>query len=226
MVDLATLAAVPMKAESDLRMVEIIMLKWKCPDVEAKCAERIIRYTDWPFKLNVYDNRPNTPNTARAWNKLVMDSTCGYVCLIDSDAFVPDVKPCWLTRMMACFEQPGCRLVVPVTDRCSTVRQRAGRAVEYPRAEKFDDTWSGFCFLFHRNLLDDIGEFDEEFVGYGQDSEFAERLTRNGGGTYIRRDVFVQHLHGASFKAATSSGEHDSVADRAYAQELFARKTT
>ena len=224
MVDLATLAAVPMAEESDLRMVEIIVLKWRCPDVEVRCAERIIRNTQWPFKLNFYDNRPNTPNTARIWNKLIRQATCDYVCVIDSDAFVPDTRPCWLTRMMEAFDNPDCRLVVPLTNNCASTQQRASDAEAYPSCVRDDRVWAGFCFLMRRSLIDEVGEFDEEFVGYGQDSEFSVRLARNGGGTYIRHDVWVEHLHGASFKAATATGEHDATADRAYAQAVYLRK--
>jgi hypothetical protein len=51
------------------------------------------------------------------------------------------------------------------------------------------------------------------------------RLARQGGGSYVRRDVFVEHVHGASFSAAGKSGEHDPTADRAYAQQLYLEKT-
>jgi hypothetical protein len=218
------LAAIPMLSEHGMRMVEIIVLKWKCPDVEVQCAERIIRYTQWPFKLNVYDNRPNTPNTARIWNKLIHDATCDYVCVIDSDAFVPECSPCWLTRMMETFKHPDCRLVVPMTNRCASPQQRADGPDDYASVVSGAGVWAGFCFLMRKSLVEEIGPFDEEFVGYGQDSEFAVRLSRNGGGSYIRRDVWVEHLHGASFKQATQTGEYDAAADRAYAQELYLRK--
>lgn len=222
--DLATLARVPMKDEREMYMVEIIALKWKRPDVESKCAQRIIENTAWPFKLNVYDNRPNTPNTSRIWNKLIRDATCEYVCVIDSDAFVPAVSPCWLTRMMETFRSPDCRVVVPVTNNCASPQQKAVKAEPYPSAERNDGIWAAFCFLMRKSLLDEVGPFDEEFVGYGQDSEFAHRLAQKGGGTFIRRDVWVEHLHGASFKQATASGEYDATADRAYAQELYLKK--
>lgn len=227
MVDLAQLAAVPMREESDLRTVEIIVLKWRCPDVETKCVERIIRYTEWPFKLVVYDNRPNTPNTSRIWNRLIRAATCDYVCVIDSDAFVSRSSPCWLTRMMESFDQPDCRLVVPLTNRCASPQQRDDGPDPYPSSVRDDRVWAGFCFLARRSLFYEyeIGPFDEEFVGYGQDSEFAVRLARAGGGTYIRRDVWVEHLHGASFRAAAAAGTHDDTADRAYAQRLYLAKT-
>ena len=223
MVDLATLATVPMKTEREMRMVEIIVLKWKMPEVEVQCAERIIRHTQWPFKLTLYDNRLNTPNTARIWNKLIRDATCDYVCVMDSDVFVQQSSPCWLTRMMETLEQPDCRLVVPLTNRCSCADQKVP-IEQYPSALRFSGEWSGFCFLMRKSLIDYVGPFDEEFVGYGQDSEFAIRLSRNSGGCYIRRDVFVEHIHGASFKVAGESGEHDYERDREYARELYFKK--
>lgn len=224
MVDHARLAQIPMRSERDMRTVEIVVLKWKAPDVEVKCAEHIIRFTDWPFKLNFYDNRLNTPNTSRIWNKLIRDATCDYVCVIDSDAFVPNTKPCWLTRMMECFDNPDCRLVTPVTNRCAS-HQRCEGPRSYPSFEHNNAIWAGFCFLMRKSLLDEVGPFDEEFVGYGQDSEFAWRLAQRGGGTYVRSDVYVDHVHSASFKAASAAGEYDATADRAYAQQLYLAKT-
>src|SRR4051812_20927799 len=89
------LAKIPMKSESEMRMVEIIILKFKEPEVEAECAKRIIENTNWPFKLTIYDNRQNTASTAKIWNKLIRESTCDYILFIDSDAYVPKCKPCW-----------------------------------------------------------------------------------------------------------------------------------
>ena len=224
MTDFAALASVPLRSESELRMVEIVMLKWKCPE-EARSAVNIIRYTDWPFTLTVYDNRANTPNTARAWNSLIRRSACDYVCVIDSDAFVQKYKPCWLTRMMETFDlHDDCRLVLPVTNRCSTPAQKALGDQKYPSMERHDGEWSGFCFLMRKTLLEEVGPFDEEFCGYGQDSEFSIRMARKGGGAYIRRDVWIDHIHGASFKAAAREG-YAAIADRVYAQKLFVEKT-
>src|SRR3972149_6350445 len=52
----------PLVSEKESKRVEIIILKYKNPDVEAKCLEYIIKNTDWPYKLTVYDNRNNTAN--------------------------------------------------------------------------------------------------------------------------------------------------------------------
>jgi len=62
---IAQLSKIPMKSEAEMKMVEIIVLKFKDPEVEVECVKRIIENTDWPFKLTVYDNRQNTASTAR-----------------------------------------------------------------------------------------------------------------------------------------------------------------
>jgi hypothetical protein len=219
------LARLPMRDERAMQMVEIIVLKWKCPEIETKCAQHLISHTAWPFKLVMYDNRPNSPNTSRIWNKLIRQATCEFVCVMDSDVFVQPSEPCWLQRMMDTFARfPDCRLVLPVTDRCSTPAQKVTAPDQFPAVVRHDHEWSGFCFLMRKNLIEQVGEFDQEFVGYGQDSEFSMRLAREGGGSYIRRDVMVNHLHGASFRTASLLGAHDDLADREYAQRLFQAK--
>lgn len=217
--NIADLATRPLADEQEIGMVEIIVLKWKRPDVETRCARQIIENTEWPYKLVIYDNRMNPPNTAKIWNKLIRQATCDYICLIDSDAFVPRTNPCWLTRMMETFSRLNCRLVLPITNNCSTPAQKVPEE-PYPAADLHHGEWSGFCFLFHRSLLYQVGPFDEEFVGYGQDSEFSVRLERKTGGAYIRRDVFVEHIQGASFKTDPAY----ATADREHAQKLYLEK--
>lgn len=226
--DIERIAALPLKTEAELQMVEIIVLNWKRPDLESRCAEHIIRNTRHPYKLTMYDNRHNSQNTAKIWNKLIRESRCPFVCMLDSDAFVPPMKKaCWLELMVdTFFSSPKCRLVVPM-GQCATRAQAIPESgiMAHPWPVPIHGEWSGFCFLVRPQLLLEIGPFDEEFVGYGQDTEFAIRLERSGGGAYLRRDVWVEHLRGGSFGAATESGEYDAAADRAYAQELFLRKT-
>ncbi len=50
------LAKIPMKTESEMQMDEIVVLKYKAPEVEVERIKRIIENTNWPFKLTVYDN--------------------------------------------------------------------------------------------------------------------------------------------------------------------------
>lgn len=195
------LALVPMTNDRETKRVEIIMLKFKeSPEIIDKAIHRIIHNTDWPFKLTIFDNRLNSPNTSRIWNKLVRESTCDYVLIIDSDAYVPAEKtsPCWLTRMMESIEQTG--IVIPVSSSQGGAMQHVSGPTLYPDPTPNTGAWSGYCFLFSKIAYHNVGKFDESFYIYGQDSEWAIRAARGVGGAIMRRDVFVEHIGGASFK--------------------------
>ncbi len=61
------------------KCVEIICLKYKEPDQESKCVDRIVRHTDWPFKLTLVDTRGLSANFAKLWNRYVYKSDCDYI---------------------------------------------------------------------------------------------------------------------------------------------------
>ena len=218
------LAKRPMTDDKATRRVEIIMLKFKEePKVIDKAISNIIHFTDHPFKLTVYDNRLNPPNTSKIWNKLVSESSCDYIMLIDSDAFVPKTSPCWLTRMMESIDEAG--LVLSVGDNVSG-GNHATRAAQYPSAEKytfakFRGAWTGYCFLFKKSLWQEH-PFDERFYMYGQDSAWGLERDHEAG-AILRKDVLVRHLHSYSFKKAAAAGELDRDADKQYARALYKR---
>lgn len=211
------LAKVPVRDDELIQRVEIIVLKFKePPEVIDKCISRIIHNTDWPFKLTIFDNRLNTPNTSRIWNKLIREATCRYVLVMDSDAFIPakKTKPCWLTRMMESIDQTG--FVIPVSSAPGGANQHVSGPLPYPTSTINKGIWSGYCFLFDREgEWKRVGEFDERFYIYGQDSEFAHRVAKYGGAV-MRQDVFVEHIGGFSFKQDPIRED-----DKLYARELF-----
>lgn len=210
------LAKVPLTDDVETKRVEIIMLKFKeKPEIIDEAIMRIVHNTNHPFKLTIFDNRLNSPNTSKIWNKLIKESTCEYVCIIDSDAYVPDVEPCWLTRMMESIEETG--IVIPVCDIGGGANQKVSKAEEYPSFEINKGVWSGYCFLVDRLVFDQHGYFDERFLMYGQDSEWAWRTK----GAVMRKDVLVKHIGGASFKS-----DPRREADKLYARTLFNKLTT
>ncbi len=220
--EIKDLAAQPLSAEREKRRVEIIMLKFReDPEIIDKALTRIVHNTLWPFKLTVFDNRPlpgeeNNRNTSRIWNMLVEQSTCDYVLIIDSDAYIPGGKldPCWLTRMMESIDETG--IVIPVSSAGGGAHQHVSGPLKYGTTSRNRDAWSGYCFLFSKAAYLKNGPFDERFYIYGQDSEWAVRAGRKIGGAVMRHDVFVEHIGSASFG---SDPLHDK--DKLYARELF-----
>jgi hypothetical protein len=215
MTNIAELAKKPLTDDSETRRVEIIMLKFKEePILIDDAISRLVHNTDWPFKLTIFDNRLNSANTSKIWNKLIKESTCDYVLIIDSDAYVPKLEPCWLTRMMESIDQTG--IVIPVSDCAGGAHQRVFRPEKGTMINQ--DAWSGYCFLVYKGVFEKFGFFDERFYMYGQDSEWAIRTRKPG--AVMRKDVLVRHIGGASFNSDPLKDE-----DKLYARALFQKLT-
>lgn len=209
--------------ERDLKMVEIIVLKYKDPEVETRCVQKIIENTEWPYKLTVYDNRWGTKNMSKIWNKLIKESICDYILIMDSDVFVPRLKPCWLTRMMEVFYDPNCFVVVPKVSKTSNPEQKG--SAERTSVRKLKTIFAAQCVLYKKEIFDKVGYFDEEFLFYGQDSEWASRLMKEGFDVYLRPDVSVEHLKHYSISKASKNKEFNAQAEREYAEQLLREKT-
>lgn len=174
-------AEAPLLDDKEIQRVEIIILKYKSPEMEKDCVARIIELTQWPYKLNVFDNRGNGPNTAKIWNKLIRESTCDYILFMDSDAFVQgtirnDDRVCWLSELMKSFRMyKDVAIVGPVcgTSATSTMQSMGPRNVD---PHPIEGHLSGYCFLTKKSIYDEVGYFDEDFCFYGQESDWIERV--------------------------------------------------
>ena len=163
---------------------------------------------------------------SKIWNKLVRESTCDYVVIMDSDAFVPKLDPCWLTRCMETFEKyPDCDVVSPMLDRIGFAQQRASVAKDKP-PEKMIDEFANTCAVFKKEAFERVGYYDEDFLFYGSDSEWAWRFIRSKACVgYLRPDIIVHHEHHYSAKKAAAKQKYQSVAEREYAINLYKQKT-
>ncbi|MDO5851711.1 MAG: glycosyltransferase [Methanobacteriaceae archaeon] len=62
-------------------------------------------------------------------------------------------------------------------------------------------TGNGFCIYIKRDLIKDIGIFDEIFdKGYGEETDFTTRAKNNGWKNIRNESIFVYHKRHASFK--------------------------
>ncbi|MBX4189720.1 glycosyltransferase [Candidatus Parcubacteria bacterium] len=218
----------PLPTDREVKRVEIIYLKYKTPEVETKCADYLIENTEWPYKINVFDNRGMGKNMSKVWNKLITESTCDYVIIMDSDCFVPKIEPCWLTRCMETFDQyPDCFVVSPMITRTSGRQQQAWKP-ENRQPEKMNEIFAGMCTIYKKDIFNKIGWFDEDFLLFGSDTEWAHRLmnSRECAG-YLRPDVVVDHIgHYSTAKAAVDEKtEYNARVEKEYSKELFTKKT-
>jgi GT2 family glycosyltransferase len=127
----------------------------------------------------------------------------------------------WLDNMLACLDStPDTGIVGPCSNYVSGRQQAAG---EYASMEEFH-SWAvernlpdssrwvvlerlvGFCFLFKRELLQQIGYLDERFSpGHYEDDDYCYRARLAGYRLVIAGDTFVHHHGSVSFKKQDSS---------------------
>jgi GT2 family glycosyltransferase len=60
------------------------------------------------------------------------------------------------------------------------------------------DVISGCCFLFRREILDEVGLMDEQFFFYGDDCDYSLRIWQAGWKIYYVHDISIIHLKGSS----------------------------
>jgi len=214
----------PLPTDHELKRVEILVLNYKAPEIEAECAKRLIQHTNWPYKLNLFDNRIGSKNMSKIWNRAVRESTCDYIVIMDSDVYVPKLSPCWLTRMMETFDKHSdCYLVSPMVTRTSGFQQQADKPRDRP-PEKMTEEFGGMCLLFKKEVFNKVGWFDEKYLLFGTDTEWSIRLIRSKDSAgYLRPDVVVDHVwHASTAKAAVDErAEYNFRVEKEYSNKLL-----
>ena len=212
----------PLKNEG----VEIIILKYKSPEVEKKCLGLLIDHTDYPYKLTFYDNRNNPPNMAKAWNKLIQESTFDTVIVMDTDAFVSEG---WIKPLIETTKRKDCGIAYPVSGNSATaLAHRHGKQNREPF--EVHEHCTGYCFAMRKQVWEELGGFDEDFLVFGQDSDMCERVMETKYKLYIVPLSLVYHgeagEHGVyeasmSTRPAAEAEEFNQAIETAYAPKLI-----
>ncbi|MFA6097559.1 MAG: glycosyltransferase [Candidatus Paceibacterota bacterium] len=183
------------------KRVEIIVLTYKHPEIEAECLKRIIENTK-NYKITVYDNSMNDANMSKIWNRLLKETTCDYICIMDSDAYI-ETKD-WLAELQK---------VLDSDEKMAAVGPSMG--ADFPT----DGTLSGYCFLFKKQILETIGYFDEKFVLYGQECDWMYRILEAGYKMQKVDSVIVKHLGSHTIRDTFTPDEIEK--DSQYARKLL-----
>jgi len=183
--------------------VNIIVIGYGLPDLEAKCLESVRRHTTHPYLLTFFDNFESGLSLTEAWNFTISVSPCAYICLLNNDT---EVHPNWLGRMYETLTTvPDCGFVGPSTNQCHSPQKAVSTAKEAEAhrgsAVRMDSPISGFCLLFSKETYNQLNGFDPRYALYGQESDFIDRGFRLGLDAYWRQDAFVFHHGEASIKA-------------------------
>ena len=135
------------------------------------------------------------------------------VLLLNNDTIVTTG---WLERLLSGLHvEPSVGLVGPVTNRISGEQQVAVSYDDLSQLDGFAWDWGkahtsefqetdrlvGFCLLIKREVIDQIGLFDERFgVGNFEDDDYCKRSIDAGYRCVIIKSAFIHHVGSATFR--------------------------
>lgn len=147
---------------------------------------------------------------SRACNQGIEVASGEYIVIMNNDIVVTDG---WLGKMLTAMERTGAGIVGPMAD-CVAGAQHINFAykdpaqlaefahrVYYAELSKTIETQAvvGFCMLIKRDVFDQIGEFDEQFINGYEESDFCLRAGDAGFKVVIARDTFIHHKGSQTF---------------------------
>jgi len=197
-------------------MTEIILVRYKLPEIEKDCMASVVEYTDVPYSLRVFDNASENHNLGKLWNRLIGESEAEYICLLNTDTIV---EQDWLKKLLEVFEkEEGVGAVGPSTNGARNAQKTKEKFKRYEVSDFIQDFpgWclSGFCIVFPKRAWKQVGGFAEDFGFYGQEVVFLDKFTKAGLKQMWRKDVFIHHDHSSSAKAAQKRGEMNELEER------------
>ncbi len=155
-------------------------------------------------------------------NRGIESGDSPYICVLNSDVIVTDN---WLFKMVLALEaDEKNKIVNPCTNNTALINvdlqpgydyQDMNRAFELLSSHEYPEVMpTGFCFMMERDLVNQIGTFDEGYVSYGEETDFWMRtITRIVNGevsnwkAVLADDTYLFHERGSSFNVFTAE-EH------------------
>ncbi|MCX5835053.1 MAG: glycosyltransferase family 2 protein, partial [Deltaproteobacteria bacterium] len=188
---------------------EIIFVDNGSKDGTAKWLRKFAKVNP---NYRLIENRENL-GFARGCNQGIEASKGEYILLLNNDVLVTEN---WLPGMLEHLKSsPEIGIVGPITNNISGIQKAEG--VTYKSADdlvvyarEFRDRnrhrrvasrrLVGFCMLFRRSLVNEIGPLDESFgTGNFEDDDFCLRAALAGYRNVIAGDVFIHHYGSRSF---------------------------
>jgi len=204
---------------------DIIFVRYNCEEVENEAIESVLYRTEGvKFHFHIVDNYDTGESLTGVWNRMIDNSKCPYVCLLNSDTVIQDGL--WLAKLVDSMKQDDQLAVVgPSTNNCRSKRQNGHRlndSLKYPNRTTHVSELSGFCFLLRKSIWEELGRFNEkDFPLYGSESEYVHRVLKNGYRVGWRQNSFVYHHGSTSAYKAEAAGELNVEEERAKARKKY-----
>ena len=203
--------------------VEIIIVKYGLPDFEAITMHAVAAHTqDVPgYNLTMYENAPGR-SLAACWNQLIDRSEADYICLLNNDT-----APArgWLSKLIKILQAyPEAGAVVPSSNKVYlsqvdtpleryttnfTEINNFGAQLATSKQDHIRElpTLSATCVVFPKAVWTDLKGFHEEFMLYGEDSDFFWRVKNILSKKLLWvQDAYVHHYKGQSVNKAVMGG--------------------
>lgn len=185
---------------------EIIVVDNNSTDSTRNTATRLLDTFD---NGQVIDER-NKQSSYAARNTGLKHATGELIALIDADITVDQF---WLADLVEVFNRTGadyvgCDVVIQVPDNKDTIVARYNAALGFPikfYLEEHHFAGAG-CLAVHREVIDDVGGFDENLVSSG-DLEFGQRVYEAGYDMHYASDIKMYHPARTSLSAMMKKGK-------------------
>jgi GT2 family glycosyltransferase len=210
-------SAVPFRTDPPLNTVGIVIPMRDGMKFFKLCLYSILNFTFPPYMLTVVDNLSGlrTKRQLRSLSQnhpieiLRYDETFNFSAQVNLGLrhvfSFPNVKyglilnadtvvePDWLTHLLEVINSDKYGAVGPLSN--VAIPEQEGRR---ENIVELTHRLSGLCMLIKREAFEDIGGFDEQFVGGGyEDQDFTRRLFNAGWKLGVVRSVHVHHFHRA-----------------------------
>lgn len=168
------------------------------------------------YKFNIYHNPKNIGYTRTV--NYGLNLTNKDVVILNSDT---EVTPRWLTRLtLSAYSDAKIGTVTPISNNAGTFsfpvsgicnkipifvsKDKLGEAIAVHSKRNLPEfpTGNGFCMYIKRDLLNEIGVFDEKLFprGYGEENDFCIRANQRGWKNIIDDSTIIFHKRSSSFK--------------------------
>jgi GT2 family glycosyltransferase len=183
------------------------------------------------YRLTIYENAEKNYPLTWLWNQFVRASQRPFIAICNPDILV---GPGWDTEAIACLEDNAVGAVNPLSNYGMHYHALAAKkdlfsgGIDIPNMEmkteelkkEFSDRrftfgdqanflW-GHCYIFRRQVWENLGGFDERFEFGGNEYEFSTRLVKAGLKLGLCAHAFAYHSGNKSSAEARAHGVWDA----------------
>jgi len=119
-----------------------------------------------------------------------------FICYLNDDT-IPSQRD-WLKLLVQGLTMNAKYGMACPSGECSTTPQRSGQPGDPFEVHLVKGPLAWFCAVVRRQVFVDTGLFDEDFIHYGDESDFVQRAQRKGWAQIWVKGVYIKHLRAVS----------------------------